>query len=381
MSVIFKTLKKLREQESDGRHGTERLKKRTNLFSLRGVTASSRLVLFLVSFIFICGLLSMFIVEHVRDKKGSVAPTKTIVEKPVTVNAHDGAKVETGKENLPAEPASPLPPVPANMPVETAGTENLYAPRELSPGVPPAKTYAQTSLSSNPPIPLMEKTVAEKEGESTTEQREAAGPPTPISSIVGKETINADATEGTGISIPGETPSQRIRLSRYSRYIPQGSVNKVTTRQVEPGSEAALPKDRSATTPEPFFEDAHNRIYVEKNAKIAGLVKRIQGSINIGSNSKTQALIAKLAVLKGKNDPYVLKLRAFCHMRKGDLDSATFLLKRVIGKNKNDCEAGINMAIIEIETGRTKEARKRLRELRDMHPHNKIIPELLYKLE
>jgi len=50
-------------------------------------------------------------------------------------------------------------------------------------------------------------------------------------------------------------------------------------------------------------------------------------------------------VLKGEDNSYVLKLKAFWRLKQNDYESAALFLNEVLGKNENDLEAGINMAI------------------------------------
>jgi Flp pilus assembly protein TadD len=64
-------------------------------------------------------------------------------------------------------------------------------------------------------------------------------------------------------------------------------------------------------------------------------------------------------------------------MRQRDYASAASLLTRVLEKEKDDLEAGINMAIVEIKTHRLDEARKRLAGLREIYQANTLIPELI----
>jgi len=63
----------------------------------------------------------------------------------------------------------------------------------------------------------------------------------------------------------------------------------------------------------------------------------------------------------------VLKLRAYWFMRQGDYDKAAELLSRVLKENKDDLEAGVNMAIIEIRANEITKAKKRLARLRDIY--------------
>ncbi|MBT8490701.1 MAG: tetratricopeptide repeat protein, partial [Deltaproteobacteria bacterium] len=103
--------------------------------------------------------------------------------------------------------------------------------------------------------------------------------------------------------------------------------------------------------------------------------------IKAHDTGKTEKLIDQLASLKGKNDQYVLKLRAFYLMNQGDFKSAVSFLNRVLQTDKDDREAGINMAILEMKNGQVNKAKSRLYRLRDIHPHDTLIPDLINKIE
>ena len=56
------------------------------------------------------------------------------------------------------------------------------------------------------------------------------------------------------------------------------------------------------------------------------------------------------------------------------------LLKKVLKRNENDLEAGINMAILEIKTNRIQQANKRLAGLQETYPEDVRIAEILNQL-
>ncbi|RLB12313.1 MAG: hypothetical protein DRG63_11845, partial [Deltaproteobacteria bacterium] len=118
----------------------------------------------------------------------------------------------------------------------------------------------------------------------------------------------------------------------------------------------------------------------ERTARISWLVSRIQGAMTQNDKAKVDELLPKLIHIKGKDDPFVLKLQAFWHIKQGRYDSAKKLLIKVLGRDPKDLEAGLNMAIIEIKTGKLDKARKRLKVLRDLYEDSNEVPELLRKI-
>jgi Flp pilus assembly protein TadD len=85
--------------------------------------------------------------------------------------------------------------------------------------------------------------------------------------------------------------------------------------------------------------------------------------------------------LKGKDHRFVLKLKAFWHIKKGQYNEAYSLLQPMAEKNDVDYEAQINLAVIELNTNRHRDARIRLKKLRDAYPADNMIADLLQQLE
>jgi len=124
-----------------------------------------------------------------------------------------------------------------------------------------------------------------------------------------------------------------------------------------------------------------HRTNLERSLKISRLVDKIHKSIKVGNIGQTERLFSELESLKGKDNIYVLKLRAFWCLNRQDHESAKKLLKKVLDTNERDLEAGINMAIVEIKTKRFQEAEKRLKGLMEIYPENTTISELIKTLK
>ena len=109
------------------------------------------------------------------------------------------------------------------------------------------------------------------------------------------------------------------------------------------------------------------------------LVARFQQAVLGGDEKEAETLLETLESIKGKSD-FVLRLKAFWHLKRGRYQEARSLLQRLINKNENDLEAGINMAVLDIKTNHLEAARKRLLALRSLHEDNTLIPALLEKI-
>jgi hypothetical protein len=123
------------------------------------------------------------------------------------------------------------------------------------------------------------------------------------------------------------------------------------------------------------------RAALEKSARITRLVRRIEmalaGSTQAGDPS---ALLEQLARLKGPHHPYVAKLRAYYNIQRGNLALAQADLNAVIAAHPDDLEAGINLAIIEIQDQHYDRAMARLKALRELYPENVQVAALIKRL-
>lgn len=119
----------------------------------------------------------------------------------------------------------------------------------------------------------------------------------------------------------------------------------------------------------------------KKNAKIARLVADIRWEMGNGNKKQTEKYLDELALLKGQNNSYVLKLKAVWRIHNKEFEQAKDLLKIVLTENEFDQEAGINMAIIEINTKQMENAYKRLSKLQTVYPENIRIVEIMQDLK
>jgi len=127
-------------------------------------------------------------------------------------------------------------------------------------------------------------------------------------------------------------------------------------------------------------ENAHG-VSAQRSLTISRLIADLQTAIATGNSKRTDELFEQLVTLKGNQNSYVLKLKAYWYMQQGDYHTAVMLLKNVLDHNPDDLEAGINMAILEIKTNRLSAADERLTKLREIYPDDTRIPEILARLK
>lgn len=195
---------------------------------------------------------------------------------------------------------------------------------------------------------------------------------------------NTHDAAGKGTAVQDISPQQDVKLSKIvaHRTVENQQAKEKPADFIFPEKGAFSPKiSEEKELKEKVRKQRIHRANLERSLTISRLVDRINKSIKAGNVGQTEKFLRELETLKGKDNVYVLKLRAFWCLNRQDYESAKKYLTKVLDKNERDVEAGINMAIVEIKTERFKQAEKRLKELRENYPENKAIPELIEKLK
>jgi predicted Zn-dependent protease len=193
--------------------------------------------------------------------------------------------------------------------------------------------------------------------------------------------------------IPPQAHDNRVEVNSSNKEDDAG-VHFITAKKTSPKSKEAIKTNAVAKTK---IEKADKSISTEvsaipevekiflananKNAEIARLVADIHWEMEHGNKKQTEKLLDELALLKGQNNSYVLKLKAVWHIHNKEFERAEDLLKIVLTKNELDQEAGINMAIIEINTKQMENAYQRLTKLQILYPENIRIAEIMQDLK
>ena len=152
-------------------------------------------------------------------------------------------------------------------------------------------------------------------------------------------------------------------------------------QEEDPETNIEKGNDKTALEDSPVGETGKaDGVSVTERSDVLTVISRIESAISAGDMNRAKTGIAELAQMKGNKDIYVLKVTAFVHMRKGDMDQASRLLSEVLARKPNDVEAGINMAVVEITSGEPAKARERLLRLREVYPSHEGIGKLVRRL-
>jgi len=404
MSVIFKTLKKLRGQSPEGKESDEKVKRVRNIYSFRKIIFSPKGILLIALLIFFSGMATIYCVRYLKNyfEQKSRESFLHKEEKAQTLNSEIGKEGdELAKKETIFEDAIAVPPPPRTIPIEEASPGKLYLPSASNKEFPPKETrivrYTPPKFPNNTQGQEKKITSADLPRQSPVSQKEISKPLTrtsvtslPTSSEMSQTSLSSILTIKAGPEkdtkeLPDVEPNS-VKRDRAKSPIMQPSskalAEAAVTKESPVAGKRVLPEKPVQLKEREKKEDERIRLEnVEKSAKIASLVAKIRRSMDTRRSDQLEDLIDELAVLKGKENSYVLKLRAFLCMRKDDYESAALLLNDVLRKNENDLEAGINMAIVEIKTSQIPEAIKRLAKLREIYPEDTLIPELIQKLK
>ena len=198
----------------------------------------------------------------------------------------------------------------------------------------------------------------------------------------------ADYSDGraTALGEPSEQTGQPIQSTHLDRFAPQNLKNSPLMSDTTPSSAASnwpsspQHQNMALAGANPPMPEKVRLEALEKSRRIGQLVRQMDGAIAAGNDRQTEAIMQELVSLKGAESPYVLKLRAYWHVHKHEYSSASRLLKKVLAADPSDLEANVNMAVVEINTGRLAQAENRLLTLKEQFPENAQISELLQQL-
>jgi hypothetical protein len=178
-----------------------------------------------------------------------------------------------------------------------------------------------------------------------------------------------------GIKINDSGPS----INAAARF---DAVKKTTETSYIASKKQAKPPDKPTTSQDPTADDV-KKVFLsnaKKNAKIAHLITDIQSEMKRGDKDRIEKLFDELSMIKGQSDSYVLKLKAVWHIRNQEYADAANLLETVLSRDELDLEAGLNMAIVDIRTGKEQSAHRRLKKLQISYPDSIRLAEILQDL-
>jgi len=396
MSIIFEALQKLKA--TSGRSGNKADgKSRHGDYTVGRALLSPKLILAVLLVVFAGGVLIMGAVEHLRV---SLQERQDETGRPLKDDRQgDAYRVEPAQKNglsQQSEGEMPPPPEPpenvAAEPLADGATVVVTTPGRL---ILPRKT---TSSAGMPPVP-------EIDAGSPTAAVEGTGadvvPPVPTTALSATNTRHDPQSQlpapadGSGVAgeyhvfLPkkvqssGNEETASVQIQEEARTAGREIAGPQREALDDSGDGASSSAEAAAAEMEAETRKAE-KAYQAKLAdrsKMVRLVTSLRSALNRGEEKKTETLLSELTRIKGDDDPYVMKMKAYWHIRREEYAAAESLLQRCLAANDRDVEADLNMAVVESRTGKMEAARSRISRLAARYPNDMRIQNLRQTLK
>jgi len=135
----------------------------------------------------------------------------------------------------------------------------------------------------------------------------------------------------------------------------------------------------SASTPTVVASQSSQNIEVKvvnRQAQVEAAVTELRKAAGTGNKTMAKRSLQQLGRLRGSNNPFVLKLRAFWLLSIKDYKGAEVVLGQVLDDQPDDVDAGVNMVIAQLSQGERRAAQRRAEQLISNHPDDPRVREL-----
>ncbi len=410
MSVIFEALQKLRGASREDIQDEEQKTKPGNVYTVADIIFSPTGLLAFGLIVLLVGFGGYYAQEYLNaNKKGN----PVLAASSMQVNPGHQTGVTTTGATKEAGTPKDIPPPPSGVKYERAVPGKLYLPPNTSAVNKDKQDMAQGMADK---APFHDTSANTRAGiiPCRDEDETKASYHSPVANYAGKPESSYEKHEpdvsGNGehylnksiqtFSNSGNKVAQHMGVTKEPNPVsPEVASNYVSPfnkpllhRQVSlhrEGGEKNDDKDRPVEAKKNLLTKARtNKEKVQKKeeeswqktVRISRLVTAIQVAMAQGDEEKVNRLLPELSMIKGKDNTFVLKLKAFWMIKKQRFDLAKELLTKVLARKPEDLEAGLNMAIVEIKTGKLKEARERLKALQAKYFDHPEISDLLGKI-
>ena len=116
------------------------------------------------------------------------------------------------------------------------------------------------------------------------------------------------------------------------------------------------------------------------SVQISLLTAELIRAVQTGDEPAIARLLGNMESEVGADSIHVLNMQAYVALTRGQYAEVETLLARVLARDENDVNAGLNLAVVESRTGRLEQARQRLKHLGIIHPDDERIVVMLQSL-
>jgi hypothetical protein len=346
MSLIFNALKRNRTGPSAAESSSGKAAPQRKAISLRTLISSPVVILLLASTIFLSGIAVSYLVQSfsVQGAPDSSSIRAEVPQYTAFVPDPDASAQSAARSSVRSEPEVASPAVqPADLPFEDIG-----APKEVEePGGGPTGFAVELPAAA---------------------AADTGSPDTPIGAQTAMPKQNAAASSATSPS-----PDLAFIHPRKSAMASATTDARMDFSTVQAQDSPPPPTEKSALE---IQRERRAKEHLQTN-RLAG---RIIGAMQSGDQDAVGRLFAELEKLKGRDHLFVLKLKAYWMIQQGRPDQARTLLSNVLIQRPDDCEAGLNMAVVDIMEGYHSRARERLERLQQLYPEETAVSGYLSQL-
>ena len=383
MSIIFKTLEKIRLQSSNKTGEKEGADKYKNNYPLGKIIFSPFTMLVCALMIFILGVMAMYGVRYLKTyvkKKNTLFVSRQMVNKDNRAEKSGQEKKEKKEESLSGEKQGEIPLPPENISGEPFNKNSRNDRMEYAE--PNQRKTASFSLEKSKVPVYTEKlrddfyekaensvgSLEKRNGLHFSPARERLKDPSPL------KIPHISNRPVATLYLPGQSGKEPLLLPAAPHGQNKAAAKIDTTKEIPEKSDTKSEIKITA-------EKKGNLSKADKKLKTDRLIRDIHQYIENFDNPGALQALDELTLLKGEENIYLKKLKAFYYIKNKEYKKAALFLNEVLSINEKDLEAGINMAVVEVGTNQRGAAIKRLKKLLENHPVDIRLPKLISQME
>ena len=183
----------------------------------------------------------------------------------------------------------------------------------------------------------------------------------------------SSATDESAGMIAGPSPQPALPAVAHNGLKPA----------IKPRPVSKKPQPEPMSTPSDRRSEQNRLNTLSQNARTGQVVRQTQAALTRVplDAARVETLLDELSRAKGRDHPFVIKLKAYYLLKQRHYREAEGLLQQVVSASPDDIEAGVNLALVEIQSGRLDQARRRIEHLAVEHPDNAVVAEMNRKLQ
>jgi Flp pilus assembly protein TadD len=144
----------------------------------------------------------------------------------------------------------------------------------------------------------------------------------------------------------------------------------------EPAEIATIESESSL----PYAAYRRQAVRAAHHMDVVLLSNRLANAMHSSNQALVGRLMEELETVQGSDSLFLIRLKAYWQIQQNHLEKARVLLEQVLDQKPDDKESGMNLAVVDMRTGRIASARRRLEQLQHLYPEDNGIAVALQKL-